>query len=674
MSIIDGALEESIEQFGGAKPILDPIDLAKGEAAVALNCEFFPKRVQTRRGFTSVFSPNQAIQSIKYWNQDQPGAQTPYLIYLHDTTTVTIRNQNTGVTTDILTGLSGANAAIFAPWTSRMYMAQLNSSALGNGGGFVWDGNVAHTMDNVFQRPMLTTEVTLTLQTPSTGVITQGTHLVGVLFQTRNGYWTKPGPASAVSSIGVTLSPATLTASGATNVQATLTPATTWPTWIQNIQIIFTSALNQFQYYVVPGTITPVTAGSSTPVTVTWNVNDLQLRSIGSQGAGTLADQYFSQISMDGSNNPPFNPKFVIAWGQRLVWFGNFGGVDSFFPSDPLNPELITANNHIQQLPNAIPISTAFVLRGILYVLSTVGGIFAYYDNGLKPVQFAPPQTIDDSIATAAPLGVTVDDTGSGYALISAQQGMFIFPGLAVPDIPLSYYSGPDWDLIDWTQPLALIVKIHQQDRLFLVKAPLTTGGTEIFTFNYLNGRTPEAIKYSSWTIGGSYPLGPIEIVLNPTKKVWEIYIAPSVAGAGNAVGRQKAVKGGDSLATIYQDFTSTAIDWRYTPAPLPENEPGGMLNHIALRLRVASITGSASNFYVAVNSLDNTRSIIPVGVPFSIVGAPDAHTLIPYDFQNEAAFYTFSNSLSPSFGGTTNHALAVTWFQHFYTDMAAHR
>jgi hypothetical protein len=667
MSIIDGARSEEVIEFGGAKPLLDPIDLEIGEAVLAFNCEFFPKRIQPRRGLSSAWSPNQAVQSLKYWAQGQSGTSTQYISYLHDNTTISLRNIGASTTTDILTGLSGANLAVFAPWGARLYAALLNSTGFGNSQGYVWDGNIAHTMNPVFQRPMLTSEVTLALSQPGAGICTVGPHFVGVLFQTTSGYLTKPGPATSVSSTGVVLAPASITATGSGNIQATVTPATTWPTWIQAVQIIYTTTANSFQYYLVPGTLTTVTPGSATPATITWNIADIQLRAIGSQGAGTLADEYFDLLSMDSSNNPPFKPKFVISWGQRLVWFGNFGGIDSFFPSDPLNPETITGDQHILQLPGGLPIVTAFVLRGILYVLSNDGGMFAYYDNGGRPVTFSPPQEVEASIAVLAPLGVTTDDSGSGYSLIASQQGLFLFPGIAIPDIPLSYYAGPDWDQIDWTKPLLINTKIHQQDRLFLVKAVLQSGQVYVFTFNYLNGRTPEKIKYSPWTIGASYPLGALEIVLNPTKSVWELYVTPTTASASFPVLRQKSTKAADSTATQYQDLTSTGIDWRYQHTPLPDN-PGDMLNHVAIRFRATSPTGSSTTLYITVSSLDGTRTVTPAGTPFTVATTPDAHSLVPYDFTNEQASYLFSNNV------LANNAAAITYYQHFYTHMAQTR
>jgi hypothetical protein len=665
MSLLDGCSKEVITEFGGAFPLIDPVDLTADQAVFAYNCEFNPKRVQPRRGFGTAWSPNKSIASIKYWAQGITGSITPYVAYLHDGTTVTVRNLATNVETDILTGLSDTSIMVSAPSGKRLYAAILSATGYDSHPGFVWDGNTAHTMDQTFQRPMLTTEVTLTLAQPGAGVCTQGTHNVGVLFQTRSGYWTRPGPAA--NSALLTLTPTSITAADSThNMQATLhLPSGTWPSWIQAVQIIYTTGFNNFEYYVVPGTITSVTAGGSADVVITWSVPDVQIRAIGSQGAGTLADDYFGLLSMDNSNNPPFKIKFVIPWGNRMVWVGNYGGVDSFFPSDPGNPEWISADQHIQNLPSGLPISTAFVLRGVLYVVSPIGGIYAYFDNGGRPVSFRPPQEIDGSIGTPAPMGVTVDTSGNGYALIAAPQGLYLFLGVNLPDLPVSYYQQPDWDTIDWTKFTSIVVKDHLQDRNFFVRATTLSGVSQIFHWNYSRGRTAEKLKYSIWTIGASYPLGPIEIVLNQTSKVWELYIAPSVANAANPVLRQKSQKAGDTL--LFRDLTATGIDWRWFGPPLPQGEDANMLNHIALRIRCLGLGGSG-NLYVAVQTLDGTRSVNPQGNPFAHATNQDQHTLIPYDLQNEVIIYQFSNN------AVADNAVMISYMEHYSNLMAVTR
>lgn len=664
MSLLDGSQRQVIEEFGGGFPLMDPMDLEADQASFAFNCEFNPKRVQPRKGFGTAWSPNKAVQALKYWAQGQSGSQTHYLSYLHDTSTFTIRNLATGVETDLLTGLTDTSIAIQAPSGQRLYSALLSASGLDSHPGYVWDGNLSHLMYPTFQRPLLTTEVSISLSQPGAGVITQGAHSVGILCQTLAGYWTKPAPAA--NSSALTLTPQTITAADSThNLQVTVTPTGNWPTWIKAIQLIYTTQANNYQYYIVPGTITAVTAGTNTAAVITFSVSDQQLRSVGSQGAGTLADDYFGLLTQDNTGSAPFNVKFVIAWGQRVVWFGNYGGIDSFFPSDQGNPEWISPDQHIQQLPGGIPITTAFVLRGILYVVSTVGGIYAYFDNGGRPVTFRAPQEIDGSIGTNAPLGATTDSSGNGYAIIAAPQGCYVFFGVNLPELPMSYYALPDWQNIDWASPTKLIVKDHPQDRNVFVRAPMIGGGQQIFHFNYLAGRTPAKVKYSIWTIGNSYPMGPIEIVRNVSKNIWELYIGPSVANAGNAVLRQKSNMAGDS--SIWRDLTATGIDWRWLGPPLPQREAADMLNHIALRIRCLSLTGTAQ-LYITVQSLDGTRTVSPNGNPFSFTTGPDIHALIPYDFQNEVAMYLFSNNAA------ADNAPVITYLEHYSNLMAVHR
>lgn len=664
MSILDGCTKEVIEQFGGAFPLIDPVDLGPNQAALAYNCEFNPSKVQPRKGFATAWSPNRLVQSMKYWAQGLSGSQTQYLAYLHDNTTLTVRNLSTGVDVDILTGLTDNSIAVMAPSGQRLYAAILSAAGYESHPGYVWDGNVAHAMDQAFQRPLLTTELTLSATQPGVGVCTQGTHYLGVLLETRSGYWGRPSPATNTAAL--TLSPLSLTAAdSAHNIQLTLTPTGNWGAQWKNAQVIYTTSANSFEYYLVPGTITSIPVGTSTAVTITFSISDQQLRSIGAQGAGSLATDYFDLLSQDNTGAAPFNVKFVIPWGNRIVWFGNYGGIDSFFPSDPGNPEWISADQHIQNLPGGLPISSAFVLRNFLYVLSPIGGLYAFRDNGGRPVTFQPPQEIDSSIGTPAPMGVTVDSSGNGYALIATPQGLYPFEGVNFPNIPASYFAQPDWDNIDWSKFTDIVVKDHQQDRNFFVRATMLDGTKRIFHFNYLNGRTAPKLNYSVWTVGASYPLGPIEIVRNVTKNVWELWIGPSTAGAGNPVLRQKSAKAGD--LNIYHDLTSTGIDWRHLGPPVPSNDKGEMRNHIAGRVRAVSLSGTSS-LYVTVQSLDGSRTVTPNGSPFSLSTTPDQPLLIPYDFTNENAQYLFSNN------SVADNAPMIAYLEHFSNVMAVSR
>lgn len=610
MSIFEGVKIESITEFNGVKPLLDTVDVTPGDALVATNCVFAPGKAQTRTGFSlsgAVTTDDRAISPHYYAYGNSATARADYLAFVDKPQgntpgyTIKARDLAAGTSYDVLTvgiGASAPGSASFVAEGKRLYASLATATGVpwGTGRGLVWDGDTSHTMDECFQRPMKTTEVTLGLTQPGAGVCTAGTHYVGVLFQTRSGYWTRPGPVDSA----LVLQPQSIASTGTNNIRATLTPATTWPTWIAAVQLIYTSTLNSFQYYLVPGTITSITAGSATVYTIDFSVADIQIRAVGSQGAGTLADDYFSLISMDASNTPPFPVKFQVAWGNRIAWVCNYGGVDSIFASDPLNPEWISADQHILQLPSGLPIGAVWVLRGILYAVSSAGGVFAFTDNGGRPITFAPPQTIDARISCPFNSRVTVASTG-GYAFVYADQGLFLYSGTTFPLLPMNYYQQPDMtESVAINSFNTIAIKDFAQEQILMVQRV-----DSIYTFNYQMGSTPEKVRASKWT-SNLFPTGispAIEAVRNPTTNAWEVWVARGRSGldaftSQGGVFRHKSVQANDpALYTDYLDSTTGVygIDWQYQNGVLPDKSNGEIWNHLALRVRAKTTQATVS-------------------------------------------------------------------------------
>lgn len=665
MSLLEGCKSVTVREFNGARPAVDVVDVSPGDAILAYNAKFGPGRTYTREGFDFAFAsnPTEHPRSLFYYAQGQvAGDVTHYLARLDDTGIV-LKNLTT-LTECTLKSYANAigSAAWFAPFGNRLYATPVAGGAT-PGTGFVWDGNAADTMDTCFQRPMTIPELTLTVSEPSTGDCTAGPHSVMVIFETRAGYWTKPGPAA----VGLSSLPI-LTSSGGKNARVTLTPVTTWPSWIKAVQVLYTTTLNSFQYYVVPGTITAVTPGSATVLNIDFSVSDLQLRSIGSVGAGTLADDYFGLLAMDTvTNAAPFTLKFMIPWGNRMVWFANYGGVDSFFPSDQLNAEWISADQHILQLPGGKPIGAAFVLNSLLYVISSAGGVFAYADNGGRPVTFDPPKTIDERISAVGPWCASVSSSGE-YAMVAAVQGLFVYTGGAFPQIPLSYYQSTEWDTINWVTGVSgVVVKDSRQDNTIIVRAPQIGASppagsiVEMYAWNYVDGMTPKSVKYSRWTslnFEGVRLYPNLEIVLNPTYKTWEVWCG--CEGTGLGIMRQKSLRSGDAVATLYQDQAGP-INFQYQPSLLPNDGSGNIYNHMAVRFRAKSLTSSTGTLALTVQNLDGTATITPAASPFTIAALPGKFYYAFYDMQNEMASYLFTN------GTIANNGISVSEFVHYY-------
>lgn len=693
MSIIEGCERLSLTEFGGTRSLIDAIDLEPSDALVALNCRFNPGRVRTREGFAVLYQdlfPSLVKGSLFYFRAAlSPYPSDDYLAYL----TSDLINDSL-VVKDLTTGIHGAailttgnangtySQAIWSQFGNRLYAAliQYDASYLSpTGSPYVWDGNIAApNAISCFQRPMLTTEVTEALTQPGAGVVSAGNHYVGVLFQTKSGYWTRPGPADT----SLVLQPQVIASTGANNIRVTLTPATTWPAWIKAVQVVMTTAQNSFQYYVVAGTITSVTAGGATPVVVDVNISDEHLASTGSQGAGTLADGYFNLLCMNSSNVQPFNVKFVLPWGQRLVWCATYGGVDTLFISEQQNGEWITADQHSQTLPGQKPIGSAFVQRGILYVVSSAGGLYGFVDNGGTPVTFSPPSTIDGSVS-APNFSCASTSASGGFSLILGPTGVYVFSGGALSPLPLSYNQLTEWQNLQWQPNVTYryAAKDFPQERLIIVYVVGNGGAVgvgRILTWSYENGLTPDKAKFCEWTnpsaSDGFNVLTPgpsIEIVRKTG--IWQLVLSAVATVTGQtttALMRMQSTNAGDSASNLYKDFLGTSfsavgIDWRYQTAPLPKLGDAPMLQHLAGRVRAKALTGTPA-LYLSAKSLDDTRTITIARSPITLSTSPGTEYLYLFDAQEERISHLFTNN---SVAGAGISIAALTHFYNFFSE-----
>jgi len=279
MSWFEEAGKITVNDFGGAVSLLEASDIPLGKAIEASNLIFRPGRVETRPGFGFALPADGEQRELFSWSQGLLGGAIDWLAYLCGGTSIKLRNLATPATGHtIASGLPPSSRASFAPWGQRLYVALQSSAMRGVYHAQVWDGNSSHQMANCFQRPLLyMSEVTLAPTTPMPGSVTQGSHWLGVIFQTVEGFWTKPSPAFSPS---LEFAPAPVNCAGGTNLRATLVPTTVWPSWITKVQLVMTTAANSSQFYLVPGTLTDVSAyrGLPNPFWIDVDIDDATLR------------------------------------------------------------------------------------------------------------------------------------------------------------------------------------------------------------------------------------------------------------------------------------------------------------------------------------------------------------------------------------------------------------
>jgi hypothetical protein len=346
-----------------------------------------------------------------------------------------------------------------------------------------------------------------------------------------------------------------------------------------------TTAANSSQFYLVPDTQIDVSAhrGLASLIVFIIDIDDATLRE------ADPADDYFDLITQDSSDIAPFAPFGVCAWGNRLVWFANYGGTDSILISDQGNPQWLTADQHVLQLPGGVAISGWFVLRGALYVLSSSGKTYAFSDNGDKPVNFSVPVEIDANIGTPSPGAVTATGGSSGYALVASPQGLYIFAGTNYPQIPLSYLQTPRWEQIDWSAIEEMKLLDFTKERLILFRCKMLDSTYRMLTWSYSKGFSSDKSDYSEWFLWETKGM-PAVIHRSHLSSGQELWIGAGSVADDRAV--RLKVENYDSVLTFHLDSTafppgSYQIPWWYQIGPFPPRSQGKMLHHLGCRLRL---------------------------------------------------------------------------------------
>lgn len=140
----------------------------------------------------------------------------------------------------------------------------------------------------------------------SAGNITAGVHQITVIFETRQGYRTKPA------------SPRSWNASG--GFRAIVTNIATGPSYVKRRILLFTAAGGDSFFFQTPGTIIPngsfiIEDNSTTNVTVDFSEASLL--------SGTNADYLFDLIELGECSN-------VTSYSSRLVWTGEQNNLQNF--------------------------------------------------------------------------------------------------------------------------------------------------------------------------------------------------------------------------------------------------------------------------------------------------------------------------------------------------------
>lgn len=526
MSVRDLAAYTSTD-FGGAWTYQDAPDIPPSAGLSATNVEFLTGQVSTRKGFATAYAHGNASTALYNW-LGPLGSLVLWYRVLDDS--IRYINLSSPSPAALVTTLTGGHAFIAANAGSRLYTAIFNTSQAGVTGRVFSYQSATFVSDTLFQPPITYTPSAPT--EPGAGVITAGTHKLGYLIEYRSGFITAPSPSTSGSPGSTRFSPVSFTAAGSKNAQWTLN--TTWPTGAVKVHVIMTTTTNTSRYYFVPGANAAVTGGSPGSISPTFSISDDDLIATAREATEHM---FFNTQTTGGT--APFNPAFVVQYGDRMVYGSTISdGVGNnnscLYISNKNAYQEVTTDQHTYQLPGSIDIVTAQSLNGTLYIFGphwTYGTI----DNGDVPATWAAARLVDGRRGTLAIRGVEASPSGQ-FLWVADSSGLYVFDGGVYPLLPVSYNQTDIWERINWAAKHTVQVKDDARKKIVHVAVPLdsATSPSHILSWDYTKGVSPAKVDFAIREFN-DFPIGAIEIVQNYTSKRQELWLTGnSIGGAQN--------------------------------------------------------------------------------------------------------------------------------------------
>lgn len=545
--------------------------------------------------------------------------------------------------------------AVSAVYGTRIYTAFTDDDgdAISTQQGIVWNGNVQSgvgpQVDTLFQPP-LSLSVTVTPTEPSSGVVTEGNHKIGLVYTTRNGYDTKP-----------TVYSTPVTASGDMNLLITLSPSLlpggVWPLWVQDIKLIITTVQNTELYYFVPltegGVVSP-TPGGSGAVSFTFNMEDIAL---------TQAQEATDWFTLTTSTEIG-EVKFIGTYGDRMVYISDKGKESAIWFSDVGDPQRIAADRNQRFLPNKRPANGGAELNGVYYVFGP-NDTYAFTETTDFPVTWFPPQQMSSSVGIKYPGCVARNSTNS-MLWVAHTSGLYTFNGQQYNDLPASYRQPVEWARINWAAPswcFKLIDDEVNEQVLFQVPLDGAVKPSHVLKWDYKRGFSRDHVRFSIDNYkDGEGPLVPVlELVQNPNTSLLEVW---ALDAESNAVYRTKNRT--DDASTWFTD-DGLSIESVYRSEALSPVGPAP-LKHGGTHARITGAGDVYVTIYPYVGSLDLADSYRFKG---AYTRDLDATQYGPYLFllgwQSETVYLEVSNNENDSWwelGSIT----------HYYNDWLAQR
>jgi hypothetical protein len=393
--------------------------------------------------------------------------------------------------------------------------------------------------------------------------------------------------------------------------------------------LIATTASNPNLWYFMPtdsqtGEIGEQPVPYNAPVTLNFvfSLSDFDMTD---SLAGDTAQANFLFLAQDANGNGPFNPTFVLAYGQRMC----YGDGTSLYVSDISNPQQIAADTNQVIMPNQRKIGAAFPLPGNpnLYV---TGDRFCGYvtDNSDSPSTWAEPVLVSDMLGAQFP-NLVCFDTGGPWVWIVTPGGPYLFDG-AFEGQPLTYLSqGLDenqqpigWSRVNWNAAYAIQIRDDVQNFKLYIAVPLDGATTPnyMFCIDYRMGKTFDTCDISL-DLFTPQSFSSIAIVKEYATGLNNLWIGPATAGS---IVREDITTHNDQGAAINwfwqsglakgPNITTSMVRVGYLDVWLRGNAPLG--------------TNGLPQINVTVTGIDGVTSVTPflqttMGVPAAITETP---------------------------------------------------
>lgn len=380
----------------------------------------------------------------------------------------------------------------------------------------IYDGA---NVDTAFRGPLVLTAASAV--DGGAGQCTAGTHYIGFVYQNRSGFAGKPTTAVAGVPISVTLN------AGLRQVNISVTlPAQPDGGGNATLFLIMTRSDTPNTWYFIPtdalsGSIgsQPVPHNAITTLNFVASLSDEDMAA-----SADPANNQFLLLTQDGAGNGPFNPSFVVPYGQRMC----YGVGPSLYVSEINNPQQITGDQNVVTTPNKRNIGFAFPLPGStdLY-LTGDRWTSRVTDNSDVPATWAQPIKVSDSLGAPFPACVCYR-TGGPYAWVVTEAGVYYFDG-SYGEKPLTYLVKDLWARVNWTAAYAIECADDVVGLKLYVAVPLD-GATEpnaIFCIDYQNGMTFDQVDISLdlFTPAVFSSIGVVKEVADDVTNLW---IGPS--------------------------------------------------------------------------------------------------------------------------------------------------